>query len=136
MIVEKYVSSLRNSSHVTMSKNKLIFFLTHKNQNSKKAFLYGSLHGGGLVCIVEAWSAYWRLGLPSKSGRLKFAQQRLIAPGGSIPLCTRQLHPYCTLYCICGKYCLCPAQMYALFCYCIKDQSPKLKSGYRYKNQF
>ena len=28
------------------------------------------LHSGGTVCIAEALSAKWRLGLPSESGRL------------------------------------------------------------------
>ena len=44
-----------------------------------------SLHSGARVCIAEAWSAWWRLGLLSKSGRLVSAQQRLMTSVGSLP---------------------------------------------------
>ena len=48
------------------------------------------LHRGGIICKAEAWSAKWRLGLPSKSGRLVSALRKLIASGGSLPRRTAQ----------------------------------------------
>ena len=48
-----------------------------------------SLHSEGTVCIAQAWSAQWRLALPSKFRRLVSAQQRLMASGGSLPRLNR-----------------------------------------------
>ena len=62
-----YMFLIMTINKSTASKNLLKFFLTHKNQDLKKAVLYGgglftaqrrhSLHSGGFVCIVEARSA-------------------------------------------------------------------------------
>ena len=64
-------------------KKMLTFFITH----SYKAVCMvevRSLHSGGTVCIAEAWSLQWKLGLSSKSGRLVSVQQRLMTSGGSL----------------------------------------------------
>ena len=87
--------------HRTISLNKLIFkllvsfFLLSCNIKDTLGFKILKklcciveallLHSGGTVCRADAWSAQWRLGLPSKSGRLVSAQLRLMASRGFLP---------------------------------------------------
>ena len=54
-------------------------FSLHIKPRLKKSVLNGAWR---LVhCIKETWSVYWRFSLPIKSGRLVFAQQRLMESG-------------------------------------------------------
>ena len=47
-----------------------------KTKNYKEAALYS---GGFFYCIAEALTAWWRIGLPNKYGRLVSACRRLMA---------------------------------------------------------
>jgi len=59
----------KNSSHV-------------KNKSCQEAVLYS---GGSVYCTAQALTAWWRLGLSGKSGRLVSAWRRLEASGGFLP---------------------------------------------------